>query len=93
MVDLRGRCDSRFFPHNGSDTLTIENSSSRHRPHTGCRCWQLDPLFCIRIELLWAKTSLGQNIFVNHAILHDYQKIFARIFDELEILQRITIDQ
>ena len=39
------------------------------------------------------KSSLGQRIFVNCAILHNDQKVFVRVFDELDVFQRIAIDQ
>jgi hypothetical protein len=37
--------------------------------------------------------SLGQCIFVDRAILHNHQKVFAGVFDELDIFQRIAVDQ
>ena len=39
------------------------------------------------------ESSLGHRILVDHAILHNDQKVFVGIFDELDIFQRISIDQ
>jgi hypothetical protein len=38
-------------------------------------------------------SSLGHRILVDPAILHNDQKVFVGIFDELDIFQRIAIDQ
>ena len=40
-----------------------------------------------------SKSSLGQRIFVDCAILHDDHKVFVGVFDELDIFQGIAIDQ
>jgi hypothetical protein len=45
-----------------------------------------DPPFCIRNRALMGKGSFRQCIFVDRAILHDDEKVFARVFDKLEIL-------
>ena len=47
----------------------------------------------IRNILVRTKSLLGQRIFVNRAILHNDLKIFARVFDELDIFQGIAIDE
>ena len=39
------------------------------------------------------ESSLGHCILVDPAILHNDQKVFVGIFDELDIFQRIAIDQ
>ncbi len=39
------------------------------------------------------ESSLGHCILVDLAILHNDQKVFVGIFDELDIFQRISIDQ
>jgi len=39
------------------------------------------------------KSSLGQRIFIDRAILHNDQKVFVGVFYELDILQGIAIDQ
>ena len=36
---------------------------------------------------------LGQYIFVDRTILHNDQKVFVGVFDELDVFQRIAIDQ
>ena len=38
-------------------------------------------------------SSLGQRIFVDYAILHNDQKVFVRVFDELDVFRRIAIDE
>jgi len=47
----------------------------------------------IRNILVRTKSLLGHRIFVNRAILHNDLKIFARVFDELDIFQGIAIDE
>jgi hypothetical protein len=37
--------------------------------------------------------SLDQSILVNRAVFHDDQKILVRIGDELDVLQRIAVDE
>ena len=39
------------------------------------------------------KALLGHRIFVDRAVLHDDQKVFVGIFEELDVLQRIAVDQ
>ena len=39
------------------------------------------------------KSSPGQRILVDCAILHDDQKVFVGVFDEFDIFQGIAIDQ
>ena len=39
------------------------------------------------------KSSLGKRIFVDDAILHDDQELLVGVFDELDVFQRIAIDQ
>src|SRR4029077_2808720 len=53
----------------------------------GCR------LSASESRLLWTKSSLGQYIFVDRTILHNQQKVFVGVFDELDVFQRIAIDQ
>jgi hypothetical protein len=45
-----------------------------------------------RITSLRRKSSLGQSIFVDRAVFHNHNKVFAGIFDELDIFQGIAID-
>src|SRR5580704_13642996 len=47
----------------------------------------------MRSEALMNKVSLGQRVFVDRAVLHNDQKIFAGVFDDFDIFQRIAINQ